>query len=101
VAALLIAIPLIGVRDQRLRLALLANVGVLIFYAAVEVGDLVADSILNVDVAVLGTPEFNYGVPLTIYIGAALLAASGVTGSGRSPGQIGRRDQRVDSRAAQ
>lgn len=79
-AAVLFAIPLLYVRDRRLRLALGASVGVLIFYAVIESADLLFDSYLNQDVGVLGTPEFNYGVPLAICIAAALLAAFGRPG---------------------
>ena len=82
-AALVFALPLIGVRDRRLRLAILANVAGLGFYAAIETADSIWDSVLHTDLAALGTPEFNYGVPLAITVAAALAAAWGAgTGLG-------------------
>ena len=76
-AAVLFAIPLVYVRDRRLRLALTASVAVLIFYAVIESGYLLFDGYLNVDLEVLVTPELNYGVPLAICVTAGLLAAFG------------------------
>ena len=49
----------------------------LIFYAVIESGYPLIDSYLNLEVGLLVTPEFNYGVPLAICVTAALLAASG------------------------
>ena len=82
-AAVLVAIPLLFVRDRRLRLALGANVAVLIFYAVIEAGYLLIDPYL--ELGVLVTPEFNYGVPLGIYVAVPLVAAFGR--SGRRPSQ--------------
>ena len=76
-AALLFAMPLLYVRDRRLRLAFGASVVVLIFYAVVEAGYVLIDSYLNLEVGLLVTPEFNYGVPLAICVTAALVAAFG------------------------
>jgi hypothetical protein len=76
-AAGLFAVPLLYVRDRRWRLALIANVGVLVFYALIEAGYVLADVYLHLELGVLVTPEFNYGVPLAIYIAAALAAAFG------------------------
>lgn len=76
-AAALFAVPLLYVRDRRVRLALLANVSVLVFYAAIEAGYLLLVKYLNIDLDLLVTPEFNYGVPLAIYIAAAIAAAFG------------------------
>ncbi len=84
-AAVLFAIPLLYVRDRRLRLALGASVAVLIFYAVIESGYLLIDSYLNLEVGVLVTPEFNYGVPLAICITAAVAAAFGRSRPRRSP----------------
>ena len=75
VAAALFAIPLAYVRNRPLRLALGASVAVLIFYAAIESAYLLDDAYLNVDLGVLVTPEFNYGVPLAFCVAAGLLAA--------------------------
>src|SRR5713226_1793200 len=52
-AAVLFAIPLLYVRDRRLRLALGASVAVLIFYAVIESGYLLIDSYLNLEVGCL------------------------------------------------
>lgn len=86
-AAMLFAIPLLYVRDRRLKLALGASVGVLFFYAVIESGYLLIDSYLNLEVGVLVTPEFNYGVPLAICVAAALIAALGRSRPRRSPGR--------------
>jgi hypothetical protein len=76
VAAVLFAMPLLYVRNRPLRLALGASVAVLLFYAVIESAYLLDDAYLNVDLGVLATPEFNYGVPLAICAVAGILAAS-------------------------
>jgi hypothetical protein len=76
-AAALFAIPLLYLTDRRLRLAFGAIVAVLVFYALIESAYLLFDGYLNVDLEILVTPEFNYGVPLAIVATAALLAAFG------------------------
>lgn len=81
-AALMLAIPLLRLRDPRLRAALIANVAILAFYAAIEAADLIADSMDCADAA-FTTPEFNYGVPLAICLWAALKAGPG-WGAGQS-----------------
>ena len=52
--------------------ALVANVVILIFYAAIELGDLLLEQVWHTDVPVLTTPELNYGVPLAIIVIASL-----------------------------
>lgn len=51
--------------------ALIANVLILVFYAAIELGDLLLEQ-GNSDISLLTTPEFNYGVPLLIIVVAVL-----------------------------
>ena len=88
-AAAALTLALIPVRDRRLRLAAMANVAVLGFYALIEVADLVTDSIPNPATAALITPEFNYGVPLATFLAVAFLGAA--ARQGPYTGQI-RRD---------
>jgi hypothetical protein len=76
-AAVLFAIPLLYVRSRRVRLALVATVAVLIFYAVIESAYLLDDALLNMELGVLVTPELNYGVPLAICATAGFLAALG------------------------
>ena len=76
-AAVIFAIPLLYVRNRLVRLAVGANVAVLIFYALIESAYLLDDALLNVDLGALVTPEFNYGVPLAICAVAGLSAAFG------------------------
>jgi hypothetical protein len=75
----LAAIPLLAlwasVRDTAARYALWANVLILFFYALIEAGDLLLEEKANVDVSLLTTPEFNYGVPLLIILAASVLAS--------------------------
>jgi hypothetical protein len=52
--------------------ALIVNVVILVFYAAIEAGDLILERIYHMDVSWLTWPEFNYGVPLLI-IGLTVL----------------------------
>jgi hypothetical protein len=76
-AAVLFAVPLLYVRNRPLRLALVASVAVLLFYAVIESAYLLDDTYLNVDFGVLVTPELNYGVPLAICAVAGILAGFG------------------------
>jgi hypothetical protein len=76
IAACLLAIWLLAVRNADLRLAIAANVAILAFYALIETGYLLLSSALRVDADVLVTPEFNYGVPLLIILIAAALQLS-------------------------
>ena len=48
--------------------ALIANVVILVFYAVIELGDLLLERVWNTDVSLLTTPELNYGVPLLIIV---------------------------------
>jgi hypothetical protein len=50
------------------RTALIVNVVILVFYAGIELGDLLLEKVWNSDVSLLTTPEFNYGVPLLIVV---------------------------------
>ena len=75
----LAAVPLIalwaGVRETAPRLALWANVLILLFYALIETGDLFLER-MDHDISLLTTPEFNYGVPLLIILVTAGIARS-------------------------
>lgn len=62
------------VRQPVAMAALIANVVILVFYAAIEVGDLWLEQGHN-DISLLTTPEFNYGVPLLIIVVAVLTVA--------------------------
>src|SRR5690242_1832908 len=75
-AAVPLAALLLYVREPIPLAALIANVIILIFYAVVELGDLLLEKVWNTDVSLLTTPEFNYGVPLLIV--ALTVAAVGV-----------------------
>ena len=74
----LAAIPLVAlvlsVREPVARVALTANVVILAFYAFIETADLLMETRLDVDLSVLTTPEFNYGVPALIIVVAAVIA---------------------------
>lgn len=65
-AAVPFAVLVWYVREPIPRAALVANVLILVFYAAIELGDLLLERVWNTDVAALTTPELNYGVPLLI-----------------------------------
>lgn len=65
---------LFAVREPVARLALVANVAILGFYALIETADLLLEEQAHLDFSLLTTPEFNYGVPLLIIAVAALLA---------------------------
>ena len=74
---LLAAVPLVAllwwVRELVPVAALIANVVILVFYAAIEAGDLLLERVYNVDVVWLTWPEFNYGVPLLIIVLTVLI----------------------------
>jgi hypothetical protein len=76
----LAAVPLVAlyaaVRERVARVALAANVLILAFYAVIEAADLLLEERVNLDVSLLTTPEFNYGVPLLIIVVAAVVARS-------------------------
>lgn len=67
------------VREPIPAAALLANVVILVFYAVIELGDLLLEKVWNNDIPLLTTPEFNYGVPLLVIaitvVTASLLSA--------------------------
>jgi hypothetical protein len=54
--------------------ALVANVVILVFFAVIELGDLLLEQVWNTDVSLLTTPEFNYGVPLLVILLTGLTA---------------------------
>lgn len=63
--------------------ALIANVVILLFYAAIELGDVLLERVWNSDLSLLTTPEFNYGVPVLIIALTVLIVSllSAVRGS--------------------
>ena len=73
-AGSLFAIAALRVGDRRLRLAVTANVAILGFYSVIEAIALFGDSLPAPAANLIGTPDFNYGVPLAICFAAALLA---------------------------
>jgi hypothetical protein len=73
-AAVPLAVLLIYVRERPVRIALAANMGILVFYAVIEAGDLWLESAFGIDAPILTAPEFNYGVPALIILVAVLIA---------------------------
>ncbi len=73
-AAVPLAAFLVQVREPVARIALAANVAILAFYAVIEAGDLILESAGSVDLPILTTPEFNYGVPAIIILIATYVA---------------------------
>ena len=76
-AAVPLAVLLLYVRGEReraVRIALAANVAILVFYALIEAGDLWLESAFGIDAAILTAPEFNYGVPALIILSAVFIA---------------------------
>ena len=78
-AAVPLGFLLLYVRERPVRLALWANIAILVFYAIIEAGDLWLESGFDVDLPILTTPEFNYGVPLLIILVATLVASRQAT----------------------
>jgi hypothetical protein len=74
-AAVPLAVLLRYVREPAVRVALWANIAILAFYALIEAGDLLLERQFDFDLALLTTPEFNYGVPALIILIAMLVAA--------------------------
>ena len=74
-AAVPFAALLLYVREPVPLAALIANVVILSFYAIIELGDLLLEKVWDTDVALLTTPELNYGVPLLIIVVTVLLVA--------------------------
>jgi hypothetical protein len=68
----LAAVPLYAliwyVREPIPLAALVANAVILVFYAVIELGDLLLEQVWNTDVSLLTTPEFNYGVPVLVIV---------------------------------
>jgi hypothetical protein len=73
-AAIPFAVLLSSVREPVARIALTANVAILVFYALIEAGDLLLESLVGLDAPILTTPEFNYGVPAVIILIAVVAA---------------------------
>jgi hypothetical protein len=73
-AAVPLAALLLYVRERAVRIALAANVAILVFYAVIEAGDLWLESKFEIDAPILTAPEFNYGVPALIILLAVLVA---------------------------
>jgi len=73
-AAVPFAALLVYVREPIALAALIANVVILVFYAIIELGDLLLEQVWGVDLSLLTTPEFNYGVPLLVIVLTALAA---------------------------
>jgi hypothetical protein len=76
-AAVPLALLLTQVREPVVRIAIAANIVVLAFYAIIETADYLAETIYDVDFPILTTPEFNYGVPLLVFLAAAYAIALG------------------------
>jgi hypothetical protein len=79
-----------GVRERAVRIALSANVAILVFYAVIEAGDLWLESAFGIDAPILTAPEFNYGVPMLIILLAVFVAGLPATRGG--PAKRGRGD---------
>jgi hypothetical protein len=73
--AAMFALALRWIRNPDLRLAVTANVWILVFFALIETAYLLLWSAFRIDADLLVTPEFNYGVPLMIIVIAAALRA--------------------------
>lgn len=75
----LAAVPLVAllwyVREPIPVAALIANVVILVFYAVIELTDLLLEQVWNTDLSILTTPELNYGVPLLV-IGLTVAAVA-------------------------
>jgi hypothetical protein len=83
-AALPLGALLWWVREPVPVAALIANVVILVFYAAIEAGDLILERVYNMDVSWLTWPEFNYGVPVLV-IGLTVLAVKLFAPDGSAP----------------
>ena len=86
----LAAVPFVAllwyVREPIPMAALIANVVILLFYAAIELGDLLLEKVWNTDFGLLTAPEFNYGVPLlVIALTVLVVAAMNALGGSRIP----------------
>jgi hypothetical protein len=85
-AAVPLALLLLYVRERVVRIALAANVAILVFYAVIEAGDLWLESKFEIDAPILTAPEFNYGVPALIILVAVLVALT-LSPTGRGSGR--------------
>ena len=56
------------VKERIPRVAILANIFVLIFFAILEAGYEVLEFALKRGIGILGSPEFNIGVPMLIFL---------------------------------
>jgi len=83
-AAIPFAVLLIYVREPIALAALIANVVILLFYAAIELLYVLLEAVWHTDAPLLVTPEFNYGVPLAIVL-LAVLATTIVSAFGGRP----------------
>lgn len=72
-AAVPLAALLLYVREPVVVPALIANIVILVFYAAIEAGDLLLENVQHVDVPFLTWPEFNYGVPALVILVTVLV----------------------------
>jgi hypothetical protein len=85
-AAIPFAALLLYVREPVPLAALIANVIILVFYAVIELGDLLLEQVWNTDFSLLTTPEFNYGVPLLVVVLTVLtVVAFNALGGSRIP----------------
>jgi hypothetical protein len=73
-AAVPLAALLLYVQERAVRIALAANVAILVFYSVIEAGDLWLESKFEIDAPILTAPEFNYGIPALIILVAVLIA---------------------------
>jgi hypothetical protein len=73
-AAVLLGILTVAVREPVARAALVANLAILGFYAVIEPLDVLLDATVG-SAPFLLWAEFNYGVPLLILLAAALAAS--------------------------
>jgi hypothetical protein len=85
-AAVPFAALLLYVREPIPVTALIANVVILVFYAIIELGDLLLEKVWNTDLPLLTTPEFNYGVPLLVIVIAVLgIVVANLLGGSKIP----------------
>ena len=65
--------------------ALVANVVILVFFAVIELGDLLLEQVWHTDVSLLTTPELNYGFPLLVILltGLTMTVVSAIRERGR------------------
>jgi hypothetical protein len=76
-AAVVFAVAALNVPRGAVRTALVANVLGLVFFAVIELADVLLDG--RLEDGLLTAPEFNYGVPLLIALIAAVRSTMGKT----------------------